>query len=193
MVGDAEAALEGASGNTAMQVGLVPVVLALVAADDQVMLAELDLQVILREAGHRHGDAVGLLVLLFDVVGRIAEAGLVHVGNGLQQARQTVKADRRTEQRTEIKSATHDTLLMSCIAGADDTQEAPSSSAWIAMRPSPGSDLGMRNRQAPGDFKRAKSQKTAKNGASAFLGSARPLKAADPVGAAALLHHHDQK
>jgi hypothetical protein len=73
VVGEAEPTLEGALGDTAMQVRPLLRVALLIdpAGDHQVVLLGADLEVALTEAGHRHRDAVLVLAGLLDVVGRV--------------------------------------------------------------------------------------------------------------------------
>ena len=68
---------------------------------------------ILAEAGHRHGDAVGVLAGLFDVVGRVGQGRVVDLERRLHQAGHAVEPDGRAQQRREIVTAHGHILRMS--------------------------------------------------------------------------------
>ena len=70
-VGQHEAALELARGDAAVQEDPALRVVALAAADHQLVVLECDREVVLAEAGHGQRDAVGGVAALLDVVGRI--------------------------------------------------------------------------------------------------------------------------
>jgi hypothetical protein len=110
MVGEAEAPLERAPGNAAMQVAAVLVLLLRLAGDKQRAFLHDDVDLVAREPGNRHRQAIGILAGLLDVVRRVGERGAVDMRCRIDQARQTIKADRRTEQRREIE-AIHDQVL----------------------------------------------------------------------------------
>ena len=63
------------------------------------------------EPGHRHRQPVSILTGLFDVVGRVGEGGVVDTSRRIDQTRQAIEADRRTEQRREIETI-HDHILL---------------------------------------------------------------------------------
>src|SRR3546814_5418799 len=72
VVGEVEAALEGAGGDAAVEdARLVVFRLLLLAGDHQAVLLGGDVQLVLREAGDRHDDAIGVVADLLDVVRRI--------------------------------------------------------------------------------------------------------------------------
>ena len=72
MLGQLEAALEGAAGNALMQIGRLLGFGFALAGDGQDAVADLDAEILLAKAGDRDGDAIMVLVAAFDVVGRIA-------------------------------------------------------------------------------------------------------------------------
>src|SRR5882724_896356 len=107
VVGQLEAPLEGAPGDAAMEELAVVIRLGELARDDERVLLGGDADVALAEAGHRHGDAVGVLAEHFDVVGRIGKCALVDARGGVEQARHPVETDGGTEQGGEIKGGAH--------------------------------------------------------------------------------------
>ena len=103
VVGELEAALEGAGGDAAVQDRGLVLGLRLAAGHDELAVAGLDRELVLGEAGHREGDAVGILAGLLDVVGRVgvrADVGRHHL---VEDRREPVEADGRTVERSEIK------------------------------------------------------------------------------------------
>ena len=102
-IGELEGALEGARGDAAIQhLGLVLAVLigGLLALDRQGVFLGDDRKLVLREAGNRNGDAVGVLAGALDVVGRIAGAAVG--GRLVEQREEAVEADGGTIKRGEI-------------------------------------------------------------------------------------------
>ena len=63
-----------------------------------------DIELGRREPGHGHGQPIGVVTGLFDVVGRVTERGAVDAGRRIDQAKHPVETDRRTEQRREIET-----------------------------------------------------------------------------------------
>src|SRR5262249_24990417 len=103
VVGELEHALERARGNTLIE-GLALLLLGLrllVAADRQRALLGLDVQLGLREAGHRYRDAVVVLAGPLDVVGRITRGAVS--GHLIEEGKQPVEADGRTIKGSKIK------------------------------------------------------------------------------------------
>jgi hypothetical protein len=95
MVGKLEVALESATGDAAMQeLGAFGLGLGL-ALNGQGIVLNGDVDVTLTETSDRHGNAVGILAELFDVVGRIGD-GFGGLG-GLDQPAEPVETDGRTE------------------------------------------------------------------------------------------------
>src|SRR4051812_47781402 len=68
VVGELEAALEGAAGDAAIEVGALLLLLGL-AGDHKRVLLDDDLEVVLAEPGDRHGQPVGVFAGVLDVVG----------------------------------------------------------------------------------------------------------------------------
>ena len=67
----------------------------LLAGDEQNAVFHFHIEVGFGETGNRHGDAVGVLFHLLNIVGRVAVC-LVHTGCGLEHALHAVKTDGRT-------------------------------------------------------------------------------------------------
>src|SRR5665213_560026 len=70
-IGQHEGTLELPRGNAAMKVDPL-LLLGLLAADDELVVFDLDGKVVHREAGDRQGDAQGVLAELLDIVGRVS-------------------------------------------------------------------------------------------------------------------------
>src|ERR1700757_28585 len=104
MVGEFETTLEGAAGDAAIEVLLLLGRLVLLARDEQRVALLGQRQIAIAEARHRHDDAIGILARLLDVVGGIAESAVIDPGGRIQQTRQTVETNGRTEQGAEIES-----------------------------------------------------------------------------------------
>src|SRR5947199_200483 len=64
-----------------------------------------------REPGHGHRQPVGVFAGLLDVVRGIGERRAVNAGRRIDQTGETIKANRRTEQRREIETI-HDHILL---------------------------------------------------------------------------------
>src|SRR5438105_14386697 len=69
MVGEAEASIEGSGGNATVQELALRLLGLLLAAHAKRLLVDVNLQLVLAEAGHRHGDAVLVVAEPLDVVG----------------------------------------------------------------------------------------------------------------------------
>ena len=102
MVGQVEPLLECARGDAAMQVGAIGLVLLAAGRNDQAVFALLDIQILGGETGHRDRDAIGVVVGLFDIVGRIGRGAGILGHDPVQQVRHTVKADTGAVKRGEI-------------------------------------------------------------------------------------------
>ena len=63
-----EAALKGAGGDAAVQVGLGLILISLAGRNDQRLLTDFDAQVAVGETGDGDGDAVGIVIELFDIM-----------------------------------------------------------------------------------------------------------------------------
>ena len=111
MLGELEAALERAAGNALVKdvLALRLVALFALARNGEHAVVQLHIQVLLGEPGHRNADAVMGLVGTFDVIGRVAVAGIV-LRNLVQHVEQPVEADGRTEKRGKIESHGHNLL-----------------------------------------------------------------------------------
>ena len=73
------------------------------AGHDQRVVLDRHVEVLRTETGHRHGQAIGVVAGLFDVVGRIALRFLAGSG-GVHETSQPVKANGGTEKRSKINS-----------------------------------------------------------------------------------------
>src|SRR5690606_41654835 len=103
MVGKLEAALEAAGGDAAIeQFGALAVGLVLaLALDGQNVAVSLDGDVLLREAGDGHGDAVGILAGALDIVGGIGLAA-VRLRERVEHGEEAVEAYGRAIERAKI-------------------------------------------------------------------------------------------
>ena len=107
MVGQLEAPLERAGRDAAVQELASLVLGLLLAADVESLLLDVDLQLILAEARHRHGNAVLVLAEPLDVVGRVDVGLRLEAGPGAQQIEQAVKADGGAIERGKIDVSHH--------------------------------------------------------------------------------------
>src|SRR5690606_28494171 len=82
----------------------------LLALDRQHVAVGLDRNLVFREAGDRHGDAISVLAGALDIVGRIARR-TVGRRELVKHAEQPVEADGRTIERGKI-DVTHDSVLL---------------------------------------------------------------------------------
>src|SRR5262249_30823922 len=106
MVGKLEDALERARGDALVE-GLALLLLGLrllLAADRQLALPGLDVEVGLQEAGHRDRNAVVVLAGPLDIVGRVTRRAVTS-GNVIEEGKQPVEADGRTIEGSKIKSS----------------------------------------------------------------------------------------
>src|SRR5690606_1964535 len=111
MVGKLEAALERPRGDAAMQESRACVLLpSLAALDARHVAMGFYGDVVLREAGYGHRDAVGILAGALDIVGRI---GLTVRGlsERVEHREKTVETDGRTIERRKI-NVTHGCVLL---------------------------------------------------------------------------------
>ncbi len=111
MLGKLEAALEGAAGDALVQERRACrfVSVFALAGDGQHAVLDVHRQVLLGKAGDRQGDAVVVLVVAFDIVGRIAL-----LGRGFQKTDQPVKADGGAEKGGIVD--THGNNLLRSVA-----------------------------------------------------------------------------
>ena len=92
-VGELEAALEGAGGDSHVQeIAVLAAILRLAAVHDQHVLAGGDVDVGGAEAGDRERDPVAVVAQFLDVVGRII-VGLLGAAGALEEVEQPVEAD----------------------------------------------------------------------------------------------------
>ncbi|MCY1448405.1 hypothetical protein D9M71_650680 [compost metagenome] len=107
MVGEAERQLEGALGDTLMQVGdAIGSPLAPTTTDGQHSTLDLKIEILLLQAGNGDDDAILIVAVLLDVVGRVGTAGLIAQGR-FEKVVETVEANGMTEQRGEGKCIAH--------------------------------------------------------------------------------------
>jgi hypothetical protein len=112
VVGEAEAPLKRAPRNAAVQVAVSVLLLLLLrlARHQERVLVNGDIELGRREAGHSHCQPVGVVTGLLDIVRRVAGRCAVNAACRIEQAEQTIEADRRTEQRREIDMVTREEL-----------------------------------------------------------------------------------
>jgi hypothetical protein len=99
VVGEAEAALEGAPGDAAVQIAALRLLVFLLrlARNHQRVLLHGDVDLVAREPRHRHRQAVGVFAGRLDIVRRVGGSGRVNARGAVDQASETIEADRRTE------------------------------------------------------------------------------------------------
>ena len=97
----------------------------LLAAHVERLLLDVDLQLVLAEAGHRHGDPVLVLAEPLDVVGRIGGRAGVEAGHAIQHVEQPVEADGGAIEGGKIDLSHHKSSLGSdvvlCLAWSQET------------------------------------------------------------------------
>src|SRR5690606_9811978 len=93
VVGKLEATLEAARGDAVVQVLALLILRLLGAGDGERLLLHVDADLVLPEAGDRHGDAVLVLAQPLDVVGRVAGRALIEPGHRVDEFEQPVEAD----------------------------------------------------------------------------------------------------
>ena len=71
-------------------------------------LFHLDLELVLVEAGDRHGDAVLVIAEALDVVGRVSVG--IDAADAVHQLGETVEADRRTVEGSKVELS-HEHIL----------------------------------------------------------------------------------
>jgi hypothetical protein len=103
VVGELEAALEGTAGDAAIEVAAFLLAVLDLAGHDQGVLLGGDRQIVGREAGNRHTDAIGVLIQRFDVVRGVATRLIVAQGR-IHQPADAVEADGGTEKGGKVES-----------------------------------------------------------------------------------------
>src|SRR5262245_43832651 len=93
VVGELEAPLDRAGGDAAVQELALLVIGLLLGADAEHLLLDVDMDLVLAEAGHRHGDPVLVVGEPLDVVGRIGGRAGVEAGHGVEQVEEPVEAN----------------------------------------------------------------------------------------------------
>ncbi len=106
MVGQSEAAFEGAGGDAAMQVGAPGLLGGLLGGDDQRAVLDLDSQFIGGKARHGNRDAIGILGGLFDIVGGVGRLGDIGGQNPVHQVGDPVETNGCAVERRHI-NVTH--------------------------------------------------------------------------------------
>ena len=107
MVGQLEAALEGARRDAAMQELSVLVGGLFLALHRQCLFLDLDVDLELAEAGDRHGDPVLVVAEALDVIGRISGRRRCRSRKRRRAADQPVEANGRTIQGGKIEVSHH--------------------------------------------------------------------------------------
>ena len=94
-----------------MQVATVIVLFLCLARHEERVLLDGDVELCRREPGHGHRQPVGVFAGLLDIVRGVGEGRAVNAGRRIDEAGETIKADRRTEQRREVETI-HDHILL---------------------------------------------------------------------------------
>ena len=118
MIGQRKAAVKGAGGDAAMQVGLVLGLGRLAGGDLQGAILDLDAEFLGREACDGDRDAIGIIGGLFDVVGRVGRLGDIGGKHAIHQIGDAVKTDRGTVQRSEINGSHGSSFFKAMLCGA---------------------------------------------------------------------------
>ena len=134
MVGEGEAPLERAVGNAAVDI-VGAILVALLAADEQLVLLARDFDVVLAEAGDCNFDPIAVVVDLDEVEGRVVLAAEIAV---LEHVEQAVEADAGAAEVSKVECTAH---VLSSILSNKAGQEAGEASA-----PSPGPSGARRRR-----------------------------------------------
>src|SRR5262245_11111601 len=107
VIGELETALEVARGDAAVQELALLLLGLLGAGDGERLLLDVDAELVLAEAGHRHGNAVLVIAEPLDVVRRVARRGLVEPGHRVEQVEQAVEADGGAIEGGKIDGSHH--------------------------------------------------------------------------------------
>src|SRR5262245_53951698 len=124
VVGELEAALEGSGGDAAVQELALLVLGLLLGADGEHLLLDVDVELVLAEAGHRHADPVLVVGEPLDVVGRVGGRAAVDAGYGVEQVEEPVEADGGAIEGGKIDVSHHkssfrsDVVLSACPGGS---------------------------------------------------------------------------
>src|SRR5262245_40599900 len=113
VVGKLEAPLEAAPGNASVQELPLFAVRLLFAAHREGLFLHVDVELVLAETGHGHGDPVLVVTQALDVVGRIAHPVAIKTRSAVQQIEQAVEANGRAIEGAEIKMSHHESSLRS--------------------------------------------------------------------------------
>src|SRR5262249_32979998 len=148
VVGKLEAPLEAAPGNAAVQELPLLAVRLLLAAHRDGLLLHVDVELVLAETGHRHGDPVLVVAQALDVVGRIAHSVAIEARGAVQQIEQAVEANGRAIEGAEIKMSHHESSLRS-----DCGRCLPSSSTTLPQGPGGDRDTPDKQRASPPEFR----------------------------------------
>src|SRR5262249_44897967 len=114
-----EAPLERTTGDAAIEQVLRSLLLRLLAGDRERALLRGDLDVVLAEAGDRHGDAIGVLAGPLDVVRRIARNMVVTAQSRIHQLREAIEADGGAEKGGKVVGTHSHILLLSNMGKAE--------------------------------------------------------------------------
>ncbi len=110
MIGKLETALEGALGDTAIEIFAgFSRLFALFTLDLKDVGVSLDAQFLFIETGNGHGDAVGVFTRTLDVVGRIG-LSLIRLAKAVEHGEKAVETDGGTVKGREVY-VTHGVLL----------------------------------------------------------------------------------
>src|SRR5690242_19908946 len=130
VVGELEAALEGAARDAAMEIPGGILVLLGLAVNHELVLLDRDVEIVRAEARHRHGQAISVLAGRLDVVRRVA-AGAIDARRCVGQAHQPVETNRRAEEGREIESVHNHILLKSNMGSSSRSARLGPDLAWL--------------------------------------------------------------
>jgi len=119
-IGQFEAALEGASCDAAVEIRNLLAILRRgllhrLAGDDQAVLFHGDVEFALVEAGHRHGDAIGVFAAFLDIIRGIAGRGFIDAIGQFEQPVHMIETDAGAQQGGKIES-THRVILLQAMS-----------------------------------------------------------------------------
>src|SRR5512132_1073390 len=103
VVGELEVPLEGTAGDAAIEIGMPRIPLLLPALDQKRVLARLDTELVLAEAGDGECDAILVLARLLDIVRWVAIASLGPLHRVLEHGHQPVEPNGRAEQGRKVE------------------------------------------------------------------------------------------
>src|SRR4029450_8888835 len=113
VVGELEAPLEAAPGDAAAQELPLFFVGFLFARSGEGLLLDVDLELVLAEPGHRHGDPVLVVAKALNVIGGVGHAVGIKARSTVQKIEQSVEANGGTVEGGQIEVSHHESSLRS--------------------------------------------------------------------------------